>query len=143
MYYNYISKDLNFGLTKENELEQILKQEYDETLNKTSKYCCWDYEGDGCVIEIKSRKNTYNKYPTTMIGQNKIDKMMKLDKKKILIFCFTDGVYYFILDENSIDKCRQNCYGGRFDRGFNEYKSNGYCFIPIEDLTLLVATVRD
>ena len=143
MCSNYISKDLNFGLCKEIELVEILKKEYDKTITKTSKFCCWDYEGDECVIEIKSRKNAYNKYPTTMIGQNKIDKMMKLDKKKILIFCFTDGVYYFILDENSIDKCSQNCRGGRFDRGFNEYKSNGYCFIPIKHLTLLVATVGD
>ena len=81
--------------------------------------------------EIKSRRNNYNKYNTTMITTNKI-KFCKRDSTKqyYFVFCFSDGDY--IYHYNSKDYFEFGL-GGRTDRGIDEIKQ--YCYIPINLLT--------
>jgi hypothetical protein len=86
-------------------------------------------------MELKTRRVSHKQYPTTMIGMNKIDILLKRLEKTILLFKFTDGLYYFILDDDSIKDCETNQKGGRSDRGVNEYKNNGYCYISYKLLT--------
>jgi len=127
MYYNKLNKDLEFGCNKEKELLQKLKT-LDPDILFTKKFCCYDYESDNTIIELKSRRNKYNKYPTTMIGNNKIKNFLSLDKDVYLVFSFTDGIYYVKCDDELIKKC-DICKGGRYDRGRPEVKE--YCYIPI------------
>ena len=91
----------------------------------------FDYKTDDAYIELKSRRNTKDKYPTTMVGYNKIKQADKylLDGYRIFFyFHFTDGYYYFEYTGQKLEKK----IAGRCDRGKNEYKD--YCFIPVNQL---------
>jgi len=120
--------DLNYGSKFENELFEILKEKYNDV-----KFCKsnfeFDYIADNCYIELKSRRNTKNKYPTTMIGLNKIKLAKKLfneGHKIYFYFHFTDGFYFY---KYSPDDNFDVCNGGRCDRGKYEYKK--YVYIPV------------
>ena len=68
--YNY-----NYGINKELQLLPTIKQfSNDNTIYKLENSNEFDFKGDNKYIELKSRNNNYLKYPTTMVGQNKVDK---------------------------------------------------------------------
>ena len=126
--------DIQFGLNKEDEYFNILKDCFDETLEKTNnKFNLFDYIGKDCYIELKSRRNTHNKYADTMVGYNKIEFAIAENNSKKTVFCFafTDGLFYYKFDKlDLINKKLRIDIGGRNDRGKEEYKQ--YCYIPIE-----------
>ena len=126
--------DEKYGFIKEDEYYNILKEKFDKTLIKNSRYNLFDFIGEDCCIELKSRRNTHNKYPDTMIGSNKIDYAMNNNKSVIFCFLFTDGLFYYKFDKNDVFNKRLRIgSGGRCDRNVNEYKD--YCYIPISLLT--------
>lgn len=122
-------KDLDFGFKAEDDLFSRIKDKYGENICKTEKNCRVDYSDDDVLIELKSRRNTYNKYPTTMISKSKIDYMMKSGKKSICLFNFLDGVKEIEITPEIIEQFQLK-KGGRFDRGRPEL--NQYYYIPIE-----------
>jgi|APCry1669191674_1035369.scaffolds.fasta_scaffold39453_2 hypothetical protein len=127
-------KDYTFGLKKEVELLPTIRKFFnDETIIKLDDYNIFDFKGDNKYIELKSRNCNYNKYPTTMIGYNKIKKALELNEDIYFIFNFTDGIYYFKFDKNIQLEIKQ---GGRFDRGKKELSD--YAFIPIEILKEII-----
>ena len=127
-------KDYTFGLKKEIELLPKIKLFFnDETITQLDRLNVFDYKGDNKYIELKSRNNNYNKYPTTMIGYNKIKKALELNEDVYFIFNFTDGIYYYKFDRDKELEIKQ---GGRRDRGKNEIKD--YYFIPIEILQKII-----
>jgi len=127
-------KDYTFGLKKEIELLPTIRKFFnDETIIKLDDYNIFDFKGDNKYIELKSRNCNYNKYPTTMIGYNKIKKALELNEDIYFIFNFTDGIYYFKFDKNIQLEIKQ---GGRFDRGKKELSD--YAFIPIEILKEII-----
>lgn len=100
------------------------------TLNKTPKNFVFDFkDNNGTYYEIKSRNNYHNKYPTTMVGHNKLLFADRLNKPVYFVFKFTDGIYYYEYDKSKINEL-QISKGGRCDRGKQEYKQ--YAYIPIE-----------
>lgn len=128
MYKEKFNKDFKFGLKQEDLLFDTIKR-LDSDLVKTGARAIFDYESEKTLVELKSRNNTYNKYPTTMVGYNKIQYANKLNKDTYFCFNFTDGLYYYKYNKNDkLDFGR----GGRCDRGREEYKD--YCYIPIEYL---------
>ena len=120
-----------FGLSKEDEYYNTLKEYFDDTLEKTNnKFNLFDFIGKDCYIELKSRRNTHNKYADTMIGYNKIEFANSTYKSVIFCFAFTDGLYYYTFDRKDFDNNKIIVKeGGRCDRGKEEYKK--YCYIPI------------
>ena len=129
-----MQRDLKYGFKKEDDLFSKIKGAYGEGLKKTSSMCRWDYENDENVVELKSRRNKYKQYPTTMIGQTKVDKMLDTGKKCYGVFNFTDGIYSIELTKDKIDQFELR-QGGRWDRGRPEL--NQYYYIPIKQLTPL------
>jgi len=125
-------RDLEFGFKAEDDLFEKIKSSYGEKIIKTQKNCRVDYCDDNTLIELKSRRNNYNTYPTTMISKGKIDYMLDSGKRSICLFNFTDGLYSIEIDKNKIDKFKLK-KGGRRDRGRPEL--NQYYYIPIELLT--------
>lgn len=93
--------DLEYGLTRENDVLQKIKNFFnDDTISKTSgRFCKYDFESPTCKYELKSRKNKYRAYPTTIIPCNKI-----VDGKLIFLFNFTDGLYYIEYDREIFDR---------------------------------------
>ncbi len=127
-------RDLDFGFKQEDDLFSRIKDKYGEKVCKTEKNCRVDYESDDVLIELKSRRNTYSKYPTTMISKSKIDYMLKSGKRSICLFNFIDGVYNIEITKDIINQFELR-EGGRRDRGRPEL--NQYYYIPIELLKLL------
>ena len=122
-------RDLDFGFKAEDDLFSKIKDKYGENICKTKNSCRVDYESEDVLIELKSRRNTYRKYPTTMISKGKIDYMMKSGKKSICLFNFMDGVKELEINPEIISQFELK-KGGRFDRGRPEL--NQYYYIPIE-----------
>ena len=119
-------------MKREDDLFSKIKGVYGHNLCKTSNMCRWDYESDDVLVELKSRRNKYSAYPTTMIGKGKIDAMLKSDKRSFCVFNFTDGVYSVEITPDIIEKFELR-QGGRWDRGRPEL--NQYYYIPIKLLS--------
>jgi len=127
-------EDLKFGFKQEDKLFPKICNKFGDDLIKTDQMCRWDYESNTVVIELKSRRNKKNTYPTTMIGKQKVDLMMESGKRVISMFKFTDGLYYIEVTKDNICKFEID-RGGRSDRGVDEV--NIYYYIPVEMLSLL------
>tara|TARA_R110002124_G_scaffold286584_1_gene467924 strand:+ start:229 stop:639 length:411 start_codon:yes stop_codon:yes gene_type:complete len=132
------NKDLNFGKINESKVISYLNK---FTLNKYKKsnysFCYYDFENSKYICELKSRRNNYKQYPTTMVSKSKIDKSIKNKKIIKFYFLFTDGLYSYKYNQN--DELEFN-RGGRNDRNKLEY--NDYCFIPIELLKFITDTIK-
>lgn len=120
--------DFNFGIENEKNLLEILSKKYNK-LFLTSKYCPHDYENDETLIELKSRRINHNKYKSAMIQYNKIEIFLKSPKKCYCYFNYLDGLYYFEVNKENVDKCSIG-KGGRCDRGKKEIYEMLY--IPID-----------
>jgi len=130
------TKDLIHGFVSEaNHIGHLSGHFGCELTKTTSKYDLFDFESSKCrvKIELKTRRNTKNRYPTTMVGYNKIlagqDLILYEGYRVYFCFKFTDGLYYYELTDNSHNEYIVN-QGGRRDRGRDEIKK--YCFIPVE-----------
>jgi len=104
-----LKADIKFGLENENlirkQLSGYLKEKENLPTLKLKKIKNQFYEFDfsdknnDCLVELKTRKVTYNAYPTSMIGFNKIEKGLKKLKKNrdmniFIVFNFTDRICY-------------------------------------------------
>ena len=129
--------DLVFGKLKEIEIKQILEQYFNTTLQTTSKYNLIDFQNEDLFIELKSRRNTYSKFDTTIIGSNKIDYAKSLNKKVIFVFNFIDGLFYIEYSNifDSFDLCEEYILRD----GKKELKTNYH--IPINLLKRINVTV--
>jgi len=132
MSENRQTKDIKFGLQKECELFDAIKQ-LDTNLIKTkSRYAPFDFESTDTLVELKSRNCKKDKYPTTMIGYNKVKKALESNKQVYFCFSFTDGLFYYKVNKND-SFLHQPEIGGRTDRGRQEL--NEYIFIDVNHLT--------
>ncbi len=129
--------DLVFGKLKEVEIKEILEGFLNTKLNTSSKYNLIDFYNDESYIELKSCRNTYQKYNTTIIGSNKIDYVKTLNKKCYFVFCYLDGLYYIEYSNLfvSFDICEE-CI---LRDGKKELKTNYHK--PIECLKRINVTV--
>lgn len=122
-----LKRDLKYG--KENEikiLDTINKYFNDNIELVKSSYCQYDFIGNNNTYELKTRRNAYNEYPTTIIPQSKIKENI------IFLFSFTDGLYYIKYTPEQFKDYEIKPYK-RWDRGQIDKEQN-YIFIPIEDL---------
>ena len=137
--YVFIKKMIDYEMSEKN-LLPTLSEYFNCPLEKTSTYFTFDYKSSSkdrpIYIELKCRSNTKDAYSTTMIGYNKMIAGLRLINTQsyeiYFVFQFTDGLYYYKLHKNSEQECNIS-FGGRNDRGGNEYKK--YCFIPVCLLT--------
>ena len=128
---NKFNEDKIYGDNSEKNIIDCIEKYFDTEITKTTDYYhLMDFYDDNNYYEIKSRRNKYNQYPTTMIGYNKILYAQKSNNDVSFIFSFIDGNYY--CKYNKWDKFNINM-GGRDDRGKEEFKK--YFYIPIENLT--------
>jgi hypothetical protein len=122
--------DYAFGLDGERSLLNSMSKHF---LTKTEQYEPFDFKNSKMCIELKTRRNTKNAYPTTMVGANKV-KVAEQDtsgKRYVFAFKFTDGTY-FVEYEKTLFDTFEISEGGRCDRGRPEM--NDYCYIPVSCL---------
>lgn len=134
-YNNLLKKDIEFGNNNEKLLKSKIENFFKCNLHHTNKTNVFDFidTDKKILIELKTRKNTKMKYPTTMIGYNKILESIKKIKEGYTIyyiFNFTDKLTYYKFEN---DNNEYHSIGGRKDRGRSEFKK--YYFIPVDLLT--------
>lgn len=133
-------KDLEFGEKSEKLNINILSNFFNCNLvNTEGNRNPFDFvdEEKKVFIELKSRRNTKDKYADTMVGTNKINtgfKHINNEYKVYFCFQFTDGLYYYQLDEKTYKKTWERA-GGRRDRG--RFEINQYSYIPTNILNLI------
>jgi len=128
--------DVIAGHKNELILKEVIEIFFNVQLFQTDAYHPFDFrDGNKIFYEVKTRNVKHNKYPTTMVGQNKIEAANLSDRDVYFIFGFTDGNYYFKYNRN-VNSGLSVSIGGRNDRGREEYKP--YCWIPINMLTRMI-----
>jgi len=129
---DYINTQRQFGLANEQPVIDRLQTYFNEIITKTEeRYCLYDGYSENCKYEIKTRRNKYSTYPTTLVGINKL----KVKGNLRFVFSFTDGLYYIDYDEELFNT---------FDVKETIYSKNGtllrnvaHIFIPIQLLVLI------
>lgn len=81
-----------FGASMEQSVMPLLEQHFGEELMPTQAYCSYDFESvvSNTKYELKSRRNAYDKYPTTIIPVNKC----QVEGPLCFVFAFSNGLYY-------------------------------------------------
>jgi hypothetical protein len=127
-------EDYQFGTTSEEQTLSTIRT-IDPTIQRNQdRYSPFDYnnEGNTIFVELKTRNNAKNKYPTTMLPYSKVKiAEANINKTYYFAFKFTDGIYYIQYNKNLFDTFEIK-EGGRWDRGRPEM--NRYIYIPVDKL---------
>ena len=128
-----LGDDKEYGLKAESRVHERLESLFGplESLSRKDEFSEFDYKNESVYVELKSRRNTKSKYPTTMVGENKIVKGFTLQQAGFRVFFVFDFVDVMCLWELNRDEYEVR-HGGRTDRGGPEIKS--YCYIHINYL---------
>ena len=90
-----------FGKAEENIVLPILSEHFGRAIRPyEERYSKHDFYCEEYNYEVKSRTNTLNKYPTTMITADKVTG----DKKLIFIFNFVDCLAYIEYNEETFKR---------------------------------------
>lgn len=123
--------DYSYGIAKENEVLGHLITFFNRDIVKSKeRYSNYDFSDDIYKYELKSRRNKYNSYPTTMIP------LLKCKPNTILLFNFTDGLYYIEYDKEKFEKFEKKYFS--IDRCDKIDVHKQYYYIPIGELQCIV-----
>ena len=120
-----MGSDLEYRNDGERRVEDRLSRLFGP-LSAEDRFAEFDFKNDDVYVEVKRRRNTKHKYPTTMVGENKLVKGFELQAAGYRVFFAFDFVDVLCIWE----LCRGEYevrHGGRVDREAPEIKS--YCYI--------------
>jgi hypothetical protein len=129
--------DYAIGTTAESTLLPVFNTFFKTTFQPTGKYDPFDYTSPTIDIELKTRTNTYRRYPTTMIPYSKVLHAKSSPRTTIFAFNFTDGLYYIEYDPTLFSSFLTNEFQ-RDDRQDHRDRPQEYLYIPIQSLRPLV-----
>jgi len=119
--------DQQLGYKNEIIAKPLLEKFFNCKLVKTDDFATFDFYSDECLIELKSRRNTKNHYPDTMVGYNKIRYAFYCGKPVYFCFLFTDGLFYYEFNKDDLNNGNIIIKkGGTVRRGMNEIKDYAY-----------------
>ena len=134
-------RDLCFGLQNEETVLLQIRTYFNNNniIKDDNKYAAFDFYSDDCLYELKTRRNKYNTYPDTIFPKHKLDNTNDVNKKRILLFSFTDGLYFIEYNKDLFDTFPIQNKRYRHDRmtynGNSIDKITDYYNIPISALT--------
>jgi hypothetical protein len=124
------TNSFKYGIEQQKIVLPIIQNYFNrEIIEHTEQYSKYDFSDDKYNYELKSRTNNLNKFPTTMITLNKIDK----SKPLILLFKFTDKLTYIEYDETLFNTFEVK----KFSRANLKYDEKLHIYIPIEHLKII------
>lgn len=133
MLKTIIENDYQYGRGKEGEVLDKMNDFFKDNIKQTAeRYDTKDYLGEKYKYELKSRRNTYKAYPTTIIPTDKV----KEGVNYVFLFNFTDGLYYIYYSEELFKTFNQGTFQRR-DGGQNN-PNKIYWYIPIEYLNRII-----
>jgi hypothetical protein len=125
-----LNADLAFGLAKEDPVINKLATHFGENIVKAEdKYSPFDAYSEKTKYEIKSRRNNYNTFPTTIIAVDKTRTKGRL----VFVFHFLDGLYYIEYEPTLFSTFNIENVSAIRRNGVRTEKP--HYFIPIENLT--------
>ena len=132
LFFRTDEREYNFGRRAEIEVKPILEKFLSIPLLDTDKYDKFDFIGENIKIELKTRRNKKNKFPTTIVGMTKVDDI-KEGEEVYFVFKFYDGIFYWKYCEDNKFKVSMI---KRRDRP--EIPAKPYLNIPIEELQEII-----
>ena len=130
-----INADLAFGVPKESSIIKTLSKYFNESVEKANyKYCPFDAESKLTKYEIKSRRNTYSAFPTTIIPVDKTERIS--GDRLVFVFNFIDGLYYIVHHKETFAEYEVKDIKAYRNGGVQTYKP--HYMIPIEDLIQII-----
>ena len=132
-----LKEDKQLGEESELKHKEIFNTFFNDNFKKLSTFHPLDFEGDKSFLEIKTRTNRYDDYPTTLIPASKINYCKKQKKETYFIFVFTDDIYYIKYDEQLFYKFEVKPFV-RPNRIDHSDKLQNYYYIPINYLSKLI-----
>lgn len=122
-----------YGKAQEARIHPVIKAFFGKEIIPTvGQYAKYDFYDNDTNYEVKSRTNNYSKYPTTMITWNKCCECDK-GKDLILLFNFTDALYYIKFDEELFKLYQKEM----FSRANIADDEKEHIYIPISHLNLI------
>ena len=142
LYKHYSQEDVNLGDGFEARIKPILET-YLGPLTQRSKgnrNDQFDFSNKKFFVDAKARRNNKNRYPTTMVGENKVKMgldLMLQGFRVFFVFGFVDKDCLWELNRDEYEVS----YGGRSDRGGPEIKS--YAYVPINFLQDIITNAEE
>lgn len=133
---------IKYGLNKEQEQQEYIKNRYGKDLINTSHFSVFDWENEKTRVEVKNRKCNHNDYSTTMIGYNKIVDGKKDDRDCFFLFGFADGsLWEWKLDKTKeyVPTKRTNFKSKKYTT-FNPLKENYY--LPMNECEQIIPPLQ-
>jgi hypothetical protein len=125
-------EDLAFGLQKEKTVLPIISAFFNDNIKLVNnRYSSYDFEGDRCIYELKSRTNVFKSFNETLIPYNKI--FNKSEKPIKFLFLFIDGLYYIKYSPKKFKDYKLDVFC-RNKRADYHDRPALYYYIPIIDL---------
>ena len=114
----YFQSWVNSGKMNEEFYKPIIEKDIKEQLKNNSNFNLFDFENFQFKIELKTREVTLDKYKTTIVGYDKIEKGLEyIDKGLRVIFYFgfkESGLYKFELNNENYKELKLSNIGCRF-----------------------------
>ncbi len=124
--YKKQQRDLNFGFKSENDIHNILEEQFGKLLRteknpEMGKYYEFDKYNEDYFIEIKTRRIRHDQYKSLFFGENKLIKGDQILKRQPNIRIFylwrcNDGIFGWEHRSSEFKICKR----GRWDRGCEE-----------------------
>jgi len=122
-----------YGKAQEARIHPVIKEYFKKDIIPTEgQYAKYDFCDNDTNYELKSRTNNYSKYPSTLITMNKLCDCDR-DKELILLFNFTDGLYFIKFDTEQFKLYQKEM----FSRANIAEDEKIHVYIPISHLTLI------
>jgi len=103
-----LANDLRYGMKTEETIVETFNRYFGTEFRNTKEiyntpYYKYDFENadKSICIELKSRRNRYDEYPTTIIP---VSKVLTITGRYIFVFKFTDGTYYIDYNKEKFSK---------------------------------------
>jgi hypothetical protein len=114
----YFQSRVNSGKVNEEFYKPIIEKDIKDQLKNNNTFNLFDFENFQFKIELKTREVTLDKYKTTIVGYDKIEKGLEyIDKGLRVIFYFgfkESGLYKFELNNENYKELKLSNIGCRF-----------------------------
>jgi hypothetical protein len=114
----YFQSRVNSGKVNEDFYKPIIEKDIKEQLKNNNTYNLFDFENFNFKIELKTREVTLDKYKTTIVGYDKIEKGLEYINEGLrVIFYFgfkESGLYKFELNDENYKELKLSNIGCRF-----------------------------
>ncbi len=121
----------SYGKKKEEVVLPIIQKYFGKNISSNQdQFAKYDFFDDDTNYELKSRTNTKDYYPTTMITKNKVEECGK-DLK--LLFNFKDCLAYIQYDKEQF----KNYTTENFSRLGADWDEKPHLYIPVNHLTVI------